>query len=206
MREASLQPRPFVVTPIWRGPSLWVERREKVQRWGASTTLMGMRLALQREAMREPGGVSDDIHMEMYRVIFTQLFSGSRSHKHGINHSSHLFPAQLKEMLVPKRRAHPLDAALVDSALQAVMQLRRLWRNQHGMRPGTERLGASCCGEGVCADDEMHVVGAVEAGEHVVAAAAGSFCCCSHLGRDVGTEIRYAGDDSLSLILMLGYI
>jgi hypothetical protein len=43
MREASLQPRPLVVTPIWRGPSVWVDRREKVQSWGESTTLTGMR-------------------------------------------------------------------------------------------------------------------------------------------------------------------
>jgi hypothetical protein len=32
MREASLQPLPFVVTPIWRGPSVCVERRENEQR------------------------------------------------------------------------------------------------------------------------------------------------------------------------------
>jgi hypothetical protein len=47
IREESLQPRPLVVTPIWRGPSVCVERRLKVQRAGASDTLTGIRLRLQ---------------------------------------------------------------------------------------------------------------------------------------------------------------
>ena len=47
MRDASLHPRPLVVTPICSGPSLWVDRRLKVHRSGASTTLTGMRLRLQ---------------------------------------------------------------------------------------------------------------------------------------------------------------
>lgn len=54
MRLASLHPRPLVVTPIWRGPSVWVLRRESVQRWGLSTTLTGMRFRLQRAEMRGP--------------------------------------------------------------------------------------------------------------------------------------------------------
>lgn len=54
MREASLQPRPLVVTPIWRGPEVWVERRVRVQRWGASTTFTGMRFRLQRSEMWAP--------------------------------------------------------------------------------------------------------------------------------------------------------
>lgn len=56
--EASLQPRPFVVTPIWRGPSVWVERRVNVQRFGASTTLIGMRFFLQSVEMCLPVLVS----------------------------------------------------------------------------------------------------------------------------------------------------
>ena len=43
IREASLQPLPDVVMPICRGPSEWVERRVKVERLGASTTLTGIR-------------------------------------------------------------------------------------------------------------------------------------------------------------------
>lgn len=49
IRDESLQPRPLVVTPIWRGPSVWVERSEKVQRAGASATLTGTRFRRQRE-------------------------------------------------------------------------------------------------------------------------------------------------------------
>lgn len=55
MREESLQPRPLVVMPIWRGPSVWVERREKVQRVGESETLMGIRFRLQSWEMCVPG-------------------------------------------------------------------------------------------------------------------------------------------------------
>jgi hypothetical protein len=47
IREESLQPLPLVVTPIWRGPSVWVARREKVQSAGASATLTGIRFRLQ---------------------------------------------------------------------------------------------------------------------------------------------------------------
>ena len=46
MRVASLQPLLDVVMPIWRGPSEWVEGRLKVQRLGASITLMGIRFRL----------------------------------------------------------------------------------------------------------------------------------------------------------------
>jgi hypothetical protein len=45
--EDNLHPRPFVVTPICRGPSVCVERRENVQRFGASDTLTGIRFRLQ---------------------------------------------------------------------------------------------------------------------------------------------------------------
>lgn len=55
MREESLQPLPLVVMPIWRGPSVCVERRENVQSVGASTTLMGTRDRLQWVEMWRPG-------------------------------------------------------------------------------------------------------------------------------------------------------
>ena len=58
IREESLQPRPLVVTPIWRGPSLCVERRENVQSEGASATLTGIRFRLQSWEMCVPGAVS----------------------------------------------------------------------------------------------------------------------------------------------------
>lgn len=48
MRDASLHPLPEVVMPIWRGPSECVERRVKVQRFGASATLTGIRSLRQR--------------------------------------------------------------------------------------------------------------------------------------------------------------
>jgi len=54
MRAESLQPRPEVVTPIWRGPSVWVLRRVKVQRPGASATLTGIRSLRQRFEMCVP--------------------------------------------------------------------------------------------------------------------------------------------------------
>lgn len=62
MREASLQPRPLVVTPIWRDPSVWVDRRVRVQRWGASTTFTGMRLRLQRAEMWAPGRTAVSVY------------------------------------------------------------------------------------------------------------------------------------------------
>lgn len=52
--EASLHPLPLVVTPIWRGPSVWVARSVKVHRDGASATLTGIRLRLQRANMCAP--------------------------------------------------------------------------------------------------------------------------------------------------------
>ena len=54
IREESLQPRPLVVTPIWRGPSVCVERRLKVQREEASDTLTGIRFRLQSWEMYAP--------------------------------------------------------------------------------------------------------------------------------------------------------
>lgn len=51
IREANLQPRPEVVTPICRGPSEYVERSEKVHRFGLSVTLTGIRRRLQRFEM-----------------------------------------------------------------------------------------------------------------------------------------------------------
>lgn len=51
MRVASLHPLPEVVMPIWRGPSEWVDGRLKVQRFGASRTLTGIRNLLQRVEM-----------------------------------------------------------------------------------------------------------------------------------------------------------
>lgn len=58
IREESLQPRPLVVTPIWRGPSVCVESRLKVQSEGASDTLTGIRFRLQSWEMCEPGNIS----------------------------------------------------------------------------------------------------------------------------------------------------
>jgi len=43
IREASLQPLPDVVMPIWRGPSEWVERSVNEHKLGASTTFTGIR-------------------------------------------------------------------------------------------------------------------------------------------------------------------
>jgi hypothetical protein len=58
IREESLQPRPLVVTPIWRGPSVCVERRLNVQREGASDTLTGIRFRLQSWEICAPWNVS----------------------------------------------------------------------------------------------------------------------------------------------------
>ncbi len=58
IREESLQPLPLVVTPIWRGPSVCVERRLNVQSKGASATLTGMRFRLQNLEMCAPEHVS----------------------------------------------------------------------------------------------------------------------------------------------------
>lgn len=81
MREESLQPLPLVVMPIWRGPSVWVERREKVQRDGASTMLMGTRLRLQWAEMWRPGGGG--------RLVFGILEGGLEGEK-GKTHSADL--------------------------------------------------------------------------------------------------------------------
>ena len=51
MREASLQPLPFVVTPTCRGPSTWTESRAKVLRDGESITFIGIRLRRHSEEM-----------------------------------------------------------------------------------------------------------------------------------------------------------
>lgn len=59
IREESLHPRPLVVTPICKGPSVCVERREKVQRLGASATLTGIRFRLQRDEMWAPALLAD---------------------------------------------------------------------------------------------------------------------------------------------------
>lgn len=58
IREESLQPRPLVVTPIWRGPSVCVLRRLKVQREGESATLTGIRFRRQSLDICEPTPVS----------------------------------------------------------------------------------------------------------------------------------------------------
>ena len=58
IREESLQPLPLVVTPIWRGPSVCVERRLNVQSEGASDTLTGIRFRLQSWEMCAPRHVS----------------------------------------------------------------------------------------------------------------------------------------------------
>ena len=54
IREESLQPRPLVVTPIWRGPSVCVLRRLNVQSEGESATLTGMRFRWQSLDICEP--------------------------------------------------------------------------------------------------------------------------------------------------------
>lgn len=51
MREASLHPRPLVVTPTCSAPSVCVDNRLNVHRCGASTTLIGMRFRRQSCAM-----------------------------------------------------------------------------------------------------------------------------------------------------------
>lgn len=51
IRVANLQPLPEVVIPIWRGPSEWVDGRLKLQRFGASMTLTGIRSLLHNEDM-----------------------------------------------------------------------------------------------------------------------------------------------------------
>lgn len=51
MRDASLQPFPDVVTPTCSGPELCVDSSVKVQRFGASATLTGIRSRLQRLEM-----------------------------------------------------------------------------------------------------------------------------------------------------------
>jgi hypothetical protein len=57
IREESLQPLPLVVTPIWRGPSVCVARRENVQSEGASATLTGILSRLQSLEMCAPAAV-----------------------------------------------------------------------------------------------------------------------------------------------------
>lgn len=54
IREASLQPLPEVVIPICKGPSEYVESSEKVQRFGISVTLTGIRKRRQRFEMLTP--------------------------------------------------------------------------------------------------------------------------------------------------------
>ncbi len=46
-----MQPLPEVVIPICRGPSEWVDGRLKVDRFGASSTLTGIRNLLQKVEM-----------------------------------------------------------------------------------------------------------------------------------------------------------
>jgi hypothetical protein len=54
IREESLHPRPLVVTPIWRGPSVCVARRLKVQSDGASAIFTGIRFRLHSLEMCAP--------------------------------------------------------------------------------------------------------------------------------------------------------
>lgn len=51
IRVANLQPLPEVVMPICRGPSEWVDGRLKVQRFGESRTLTGIRCLLHMVEM-----------------------------------------------------------------------------------------------------------------------------------------------------------
>ena len=100
MREASLQPRPFVVTPIWRGPSVCVERRVKVQRDGESTTLTGIRLRRHSWEMcvaRRRGWLEAsfiDRRWKMVGAILTKWFSWSRGHEDSIDHKPNFLPSQ----------------------------------------------------------------------------------------------------------------
>jgi len=74
IREESLHPRPLVVTPIWRGPSVCVERRLNVQSAGASATLTGIRCRLQSWEICAPLFVSS--HKEELGGYY--LLNGSR--------------------------------------------------------------------------------------------------------------------------------
>ena len=74
IREESLQPLPLVVTPIWRGPSVCVARRENVQSEGASATLTGIRFRLQSWEMCAPaivrlGPVEEQCSYSMYLEV-----------------------------------------------------------------------------------------------------------------------------------------
>ena len=93
IRDASLHPLPDVVIPIWSGPSEWVERIVKEQRFGASTTLMGMRkrrhsaetLLAAKQSVPGFGSKSS---------ISTFWCLPSWSHKHCIDDVVHLFSTQ----------------------------------------------------------------------------------------------------------------
>ena len=64
--DASLQPLPDVVMPICNGPSECVESSVKVQRFGASTTLTGIRLRLQSVEIWVP--VTEDQPRDIYSL------------------------------------------------------------------------------------------------------------------------------------------
>ncbi len=92
--DATLQPLPDVVMPICRGPSLCVERRVKVHRLGASITLTGIRMRLQRLEMCVPASAVQD--MVRNEIDFRRTWGTlpARRYKHCVHHVINLVPSK----------------------------------------------------------------------------------------------------------------
>lgn len=117
MREDSLQPRPFVVTPIWRGESVYVERRLNVQRDGVSATLTGIRLRLQSWEICAPVQISTRIH-RVVNMRITGWIMRSGSDKNNINDSPNILPPKSQDISIFELLRQPLDLAAINSTLQ----------------------------------------------------------------------------------------
>ncbi len=85
IREASLQPFPEVVMPIWSGPSVCVERRVKVQRFGASATLTGIRSLRHSVDICVPGTSVNRSDIPQPCVLHTQCILPTQGDKYCIH-------------------------------------------------------------------------------------------------------------------------
>lgn len=121
-REASLHPRPDVVTPTWRGPSEYVESNVNVQSSGASDILTGI---LRRRHSFEMCGPITMLEigpwLEHTHDLHTQWVITAQSNKNHVHHMLNFFPPQSRQVVILEFSACPFCRTTLNALRQCIL-------------------------------------------------------------------------------------